>query len=284
MLGLRWRDVDWTAARVRVRQNYVLGEFGTPKSKRSTRSVPMADDVAAEHERLYRATEARIGREPREDELVFVDPLTGEPLNKKMVLLRYRRALRAARLDETHRFHDLRHTFGTQMAAAGVAIRTLQEWMGHRDIQTTMRYAEHTRGRADRGRVRSDCCRAAWWRDGRHRWSADVKLARVCWDIPTAYSCRDIQPLLQCRIMPTDRDKAGSRGPFRIYTPASLGDAIRHYRTEAGLTQAQLAAMTGLGRSYLSELETGKETEQLKRILRVLRQLGVRMTLDEADW
>jgi integrase len=70
--------------------------------------------------------------------------LTGEPLNKKMVLLRYRRALRAARLDETHRFHDLRHTFGTQMAAAGVAIRTLQEWMGHRDIQTTMRYADYT--------------------------------------------------------------------------------------------------------------------------------------------
>jgi y4mF family transcriptional regulator len=84
--------------------------------------------------------------------------------------------------------------------------------------------------------------------------------------------------------MPTDRDEAGSRRPFRIYTPASLGDAIRHYRTEAGLTQAQLAEMAGLGRSYLSELETGKETEQLKRILRVLRQLGVRMTLDEADW
>ena len=143
LIALRWRDVDWTAARVRVRQNYVLGEFGTPKSKRSTRSVPMADDVAAELERLYRATEARIARQPRDDELVFVDPLTGEPLNKKMVLLRYRRALRAARLDPTHRFPDLRHTFGTQMAAAGVAIRTLQEWMGHRDIQTTMRYADY---------------------------------------------------------------------------------------------------------------------------------------------
>jgi len=59
----------------------------------------MADDVAAELERLYRATEARIGREPREDELVFVDPLTGEPLNKKMVLLRYRR--RYVRRDST---------------------------------------------------------------------------------------------------------------------------------------------------------------------------------------
>ena len=76
----------------------------------------------------------------------------------------------------------------------------------------------------------------------------------------------------------------GSSGPFRIYTPASLGDAIRHYRKEAGLTQAQLAELAGLRRSYLSELESGKETEQVKRVLRVLRQLGVRMTIDKADW
>ncbi len=54
-----------------------------------------------------------------------------------------RRALKAAGLDEGHRFHDLRHTFGTAMAAAGVPMRTLQEWMGHRDIQTTQRYADY---------------------------------------------------------------------------------------------------------------------------------------------
>ena len=85
--------------------------------------------------------------------------------------------------------------------------------------------------------------------------------------------------------MPTNRGKSpSSRGPFRIYSTDSLGAAIRHYRKEAGLTQEQLAEMAGLRRSYLSELESGKETEQLKRVLRVLRQLGVRMTLDEADW
>jgi transcriptional regulator with XRE-family HTH domain len=81
-----------------------------------------------------------------------------------------------------------------------------------------------------------------------------------------------------------DAREGSRRRPFRIYTPASIGDAIRHYRTAAGLTQAQLAEMAGLQRSYLSELENGKETEQLRRTLRVLRQLGVRMTLDEADW
>ena len=71
---------------------------------------------------------------------------------------------------------------------------------------------------------------------------------------------------------------------FRVYTPASLGQALRHYRQEAGLTQAELAERAGLNRTYLSALEQGRETEQLKRLLRVLKQLGVRMTLEKADW
>lgn len=78
---------------------------------------------------------------------------------------------------------------------------------------------------------------------------------------------------------PEDHDPA-----FRVYTPDSLGAAIRHYREEAGLTQAQLAELTGLNRTYLSRLERGNETEQLRRLLRVLKQLGVRMTLQKASW
>jgi transcriptional regulator with XRE-family HTH domain len=72
--------------------------------------------------------------------------------------------------------------------------------------------------------------------------------------------------------------------PYRVYKAESLGAAIRHYRKQAGVSQEQLAEQAGLHRSYLSGLERGKETEQLRRILRVLRQLGVRMTLEKADW
>jgi integrase len=36
--------------------------------------------------------------------------------------------------------HDLRHTYGTMMAAAGVPLRRLQSWMGHGDIKTTAVY------------------------------------------------------------------------------------------------------------------------------------------------
>jgi integrase len=138
LLALRWRDVDWPAGRIRVRQNYVRGEFGTPKSKRSTRSVPMADQVGGELERLFQTS-----RWQGDGDLVFAHPATGAPLPKANVTRRMRSALRAAGLDDAHRFHDLRHTFGTRMAAAGVPPRTLQEWMGHRDLATTQRYADY---------------------------------------------------------------------------------------------------------------------------------------------
>jgi hypothetical protein len=42
------------------------------------------------------------------------------------------------------RFHDLRHTFGTRMAAVGVPMRDLQEWMGHADFKTTLIYADYS--------------------------------------------------------------------------------------------------------------------------------------------
>jgi integrase len=137
LCALRWRDVDWTAAAIRVRSNYVRGEFGTPKSRRSVRSVPMARPVAGALERYYQ----HCG-EPPDDALVFADPRTGQPPDKTGVLRRHKRALKAAGLPE-HRFHDLRHTFGTAMAAKGMAMRTLQEYMGHRDLKTTERYADY---------------------------------------------------------------------------------------------------------------------------------------------
>jgi site-specific recombinase XerD len=56
---------------------------------------------------------------------------------------RLRDALKAAGLDQGFGFHSLRHGYGTALAAQGVPMRTLQEWMGHKDIQTTQRYADY---------------------------------------------------------------------------------------------------------------------------------------------
>ena len=138
LIALRWQDVDREARRVRVRRSHVLGEFDTPKSRRSERSVPLSRRVASELDSWR--LETRWGSP---DDLVFAEPASGEVLRRGALMRRYRRALRAAGIARGHRFHDLRHTFGTAMAAAGVPMRTLQEWMGHRDLATTQRYADY---------------------------------------------------------------------------------------------------------------------------------------------
>ncbi len=137
LLALRWRDIDWPAGRVRVRQNYVRGHCGTPKSRRGSRSVPLADRVAGELERHFQRSAYQA-----DDDLVFCHPYTGQVLDHSALSRRYKKALRKPKVREV-RFNDLRHTFGTQMAGAGVPMRTLQEWMGHRDFKTTLIYAEY---------------------------------------------------------------------------------------------------------------------------------------------
>jgi integrase len=137
LLALRWRDIDWPAQRVRVRRSFVRGEFGTPKSKRSSRSVPLADRLAGELDRLHRETPYR-----HDDDLVFAHPHTGKPIDRSRLLKRFKAALARGEVRPV-RFHDLRHTFGTRMAAQGVPMRALQEMMGHRDFKTTLIYADY---------------------------------------------------------------------------------------------------------------------------------------------
>jgi integrase len=133
---LRWREIDWTAGRVRVRRNYVRGEFGTPKSKRSSRAVPLADRLAAELERHFQRSAFQ-----GDDDLVFCHPVVGGPLERSRLLKRYKAALKRAGVREV-RFHDLRHTFGT-LAVQEFALSDVKAYMGHADIATTMIYVHH---------------------------------------------------------------------------------------------------------------------------------------------
>jgi integrase len=137
---LRWRDVDWQAQRIRVRRSDVRGHIGTPKSRRGSRSVPLADRLGGELDVLHRHSAYQA-----DDDLVFGNPHTGTPLDGAALLRAFRRALERAGVRKV-RFHDLRHTFGTRTAGAGVPMRTLQEWMGHRDLRTTLIYADYAPG------------------------------------------------------------------------------------------------------------------------------------------
>jgi HTH-type transcriptional regulator/antitoxin HipB len=59
-----------------------------------------------------------------------------------------------------------------------------------------------------------------------------------------------------------------------IHSVADLGAALRAKRKALGLTQADLALAAGVGLRFVVELEAGKPTVQLLRVLRVIDALG----------
>ena len=56
----------------------------------------------------------------------------------------------------THKFsvHTLRHSYATQLLEAGINIRVFRHYMGHKSLETTMRYLHLTRkGQEDAYRI-----------------------------------------------------------------------------------------------------------------------------------
>lgn len=162
-LGLRWRDVDFVSRRLRVRRSLVRGSFETPKSRLGSRSVPLASRVANELRGHFDRSHYR-----GDDELVFCHPDSGRPFDRSKLLKRLRRVEKRAGVRKVT-FHELRHTFGTTCAAAGIPLRTIMEWMGHQDIKTTMIYAHYVPGEHE-----ADWIRKAF-SDVRHRAGIDLQ-------------------------------------------------------------------------------------------------------------
>lgn len=116
--NLLWRDVDLDSGSVAFRET---------KTGRD-RVIPLHSDVRAALSRL-----------PRASQWVFPSS-TGEPLIASSVS-RWWRQTRAKTGLQGVRLHDLRHTAISHWVMAGVDIRTVQVWAGHRTLQQTTRYA-----------------------------------------------------------------------------------------------------------------------------------------------
>ena len=128
LLGLEWGDVDFVKRRIHVRRNFTHGTLVTPTNGRQ-RVVPMSPELAGV---------LRAHRHMRGD-IVFCRTdgthSSGHCLRRPMA-----RAIRAAGLPRIA-FHDLRHSFASQLVMAGVPMKAVQEFLGHTTMQMTMRYS-----------------------------------------------------------------------------------------------------------------------------------------------
>jgi y4mF family transcriptional regulator len=61
-----------------------------------------------------------------------------------------------------------------------------------------------------------------------------------------------------------------------ILTAKDFGKLVQTTRKKSGLTQAELAAASGLGERFVRELEKGKPSCQLEKALLVASMLGIK--------
>jgi len=70
----------------------------------------------------------------------------------------------------------------------------------------------------------------------------------------------------------------------KAVTAADIGAAVRKKRKEDGLTMADAAALCGVGYRFMSDLENGKATVQVGKVLQVLTALGLDVYIETRNW
>jgi len=144
LLALRWRDVDFAGHALTIERAMSAGVESSTKSGK-IRRVPLTDQAAAALDRLSRRQHFTTP-----EDLVFVNEL-GRTLDSWALRSRFKRARDAAGLRPL-RLHDLRHTYGSLLAAAGVDLVTIQAAMGHSALATTSIYL-HARPASEQAQV-----------------------------------------------------------------------------------------------------------------------------------
>lgn len=119
LLGLRKKDVDFK------RGLLMLTRTKTDKA----RQIPMTDEV--------RAVVTRLAFGRGEDDILFRNRWD-QPYRQPRA--EFIKALAKASIKE-FRFHDLRHTYASDLVMASVDIFTISKLLGHSNVKTTMIYA-----------------------------------------------------------------------------------------------------------------------------------------------
>jgi len=68
---------------------------------------------------------------------------------------------------------------------------------------------------------------------------------------------------------------------MQITSMKDIGLLVRKKRKELKLTQIQLAQLSNVGTRFLSDLENGKPTCEVEKTLKVLSNLGIKLTVQD---
>ena len=140
LFHLRWEDVKGGELNVVSRQDH-------PTKNRETRRIPISETL-----------KEALDRHPHRLGCPYVfTNLRGQMYNDVRKPLSAA-ALRAG-IEDNVNLHQLRHAFCSHALMSGIDARTVQRWMGHKNLPTTMRYShtspDHERAAIQRLRYES---------------------------------------------------------------------------------------------------------------------------------
>jgi integrase len=160
LLGLRWEDVDLWNRELRVRQTYIVidGKYHMqemPKTEESEKPLSLSPAMVSilyrhkEQQDASRRTRAELGL-PYEDHGLVFDQESGRPLRPDQLSGRDFPRLCAKAGVPRIRFHDIRHTYASQLIAKGYDVKVVQERLRHTRASTTIDIYPHLSRQAER--------------------------------------------------------------------------------------------------------------------------------------
>jgi integrase len=146
LLGLRWTDLDTTRARLSINRGLVAIGYELHETRGKTRTSrrcidldPTTLDILAGWRALQAAEYAAVGID--DPGWMFTRP-DGRPVHPHSISQTFERIARRAGVPVI-RLHDLRHTAGTLLIAAGVPVKVVSERLGHASPTFTIETYQH---------------------------------------------------------------------------------------------------------------------------------------------
>lgn len=133
IVGLQWRDFDFTNRTLLIQRGVVHGRIGAVKTSTSHAAVPIDPsllEVLWEHrKRCY----------PTEEQWLFANPRTERPFHQEQIVKTHlTKASAAAGIKVKVGWHTFRHSYRSWLDQAGASLGIQRELMRHASITTTM--------------------------------------------------------------------------------------------------------------------------------------------------
>lgn len=147
--GLKWRNINLDDGIVFVKETRVQFKEIIDKDKAKTddsiRSLPLPKflfDYLKNKKTKQKENMLMCGKQFKEDCYVCCWQ-DGTPFKPDYISKKFKKIIKKAELDESLRFHDLRHSNATFLLRQGVSLKEIQIWLGHSNIKTTMDIYTH---------------------------------------------------------------------------------------------------------------------------------------------